>query len=372
MTGTIVETDQDLLRSIVRSFLADFVDNDYLNEQESSAHGYEPARWKQLCAMGWTAVNLPARVGGGDGSLTEAALIARECGRAAYASPLLQTIRAATLLATLNQGERFDRVLSDIADGAPAALVAPPDRTIVAVADDDGCRVRGSAIVEWLAQCTMAVLLLPRTDNDRWVCAVVPQGHLKDRIVAKLSTDNERCARLDFDGCHLPNELIVTDSICMRDAELAFGRANLLRASTMIGGCERVLEFSAQYARERHQFGKPIGAFQAAQHLLARMAIAVDAASLACDEALALAEAEDIDGHASAMASVALFIAGRSYVDVVLNGAQIHGGIGTTVEHILHHHYRRAKAMQLRNGKRANRLRELFETLVISAQGSLW
>ena len=77
------------------------------------------------------------------------------------------------------------------------------------------------------------------------------------------------------------------------------------------------------------------------------------------------------DGQ-TAIAAAALFAAGRSYVEVVLTAAQVHGGVGTTVEHILHHHFRRAKAMQLRSGKRANRLRELHEALVVQPEGSLW
>jgi alkylation response protein AidB-like acyl-CoA dehydrogenase len=99
------------------------------------------------------------------------------------------------------------------------------------------------------------------------------------------------------------------------------------------------------------------------------MVIAVDAARLACDEALLRATP---DADESAIAAVALFVAGRSYVVVVLTGAQLHGGIGTTTEHVLHHHYRRAKAMQLRSGNRAARLREITESLVVRSEGSLW
>jgi alkylation response protein AidB-like acyl-CoA dehydrogenase len=137
----------------------------------------------------------------------------------------------------------------------------------------------------------------------------------------------------------------------------------------MVGGCEAVVEQSARYAKERVQFGQVIGAFQAVRHLLARMVIALDAARLTCNEALtrALPDADE-----SAVSAVALFVAGRSYVEIVLTAAQVHGGVGTTVEHILHHHYLRAKAMQLRGGRRANRLREIHHALVVRREGSLW
>jgi len=70
------------LASAVRAWLAGFADNSYLNEQEGSELGYEPARWQQLCELGWTGVHVPASAGGAGGTLTHAALIAREGGRA--------------------------------------------------------------------------------------------------------------------------------------------------------------------------------------------------------------------------------------------------------------------------------------------------
>jgi alkylation response protein AidB-like acyl-CoA dehydrogenase len=137
----------------------------------------------------------------------------------------------------------------------------------------------------------------------------------------------------------------------------------------MAGGCEAVLERTASYALERVQFGQVIGAFQAVRHHAARIAIATDAARLVCDEALIRADAgEDV----TAIGAVALFAAGRSYVTAVLTAAEVHGGVGTTTEHVLHHHFRRAKAMQLRSGKRANRLREIHQALVVRHEGSLW
>jgi alkylation response protein AidB-like acyl-CoA dehydrogenase len=368
------------LASAVRVWLAGFADNSYLNEQEGSELGYEPARWQQLCELGWTSVHVPASAGGADGTLTHAALIARECGRAAYASPLLQTLRAATVLTTLaarpGAGDPVagtvlagdvlaGDVLASIAAGQPAVLVAPPDRTVRAERAGRGYRLTGApATVEWLNQSETAVLLLPVANGERWLCAAVRRDDLAGRAEDVPSTDNERAARLDLDGMVLDGETIRAEDVPAPDAACALARAGLLRASLMVGGCQDVLERTARYARGRYQFGQPIGGFQAVRHHLARMVIATDGARLLCDDALTRAE--------PGIAAAALFAAGRSYVEVVLTGAQVHGGVGTTVEHILHHHFRRAKAMQLRSGKRANRLRELHEALVAWPEGSLW
>ncbi|MFC0530018.1 acyl-CoA dehydrogenase family protein [Phytohabitans kaempferiae] len=370
MIDTDLTDEEALLAKTARSYFADFVDNTYLNQQEESELGYEPERWRQMCELGWTAVNLPERVGGAGGTLAEAGVVAREYGRAAFASPLLQTLRAGTAMDTLG-GEVFDGPLARIASGRPVALVAPPDRTVRAdPLGDGGYQLTGPAtVVEWLGQCDEAVLLLPVPATESWLCALVPAAELRDRSTAEPSVDNERVARLELEGLRLPRAAVLADQITPRRAEYALARANLLRASAMVGGCAAVVEQSARYAKERVQFGQPIGGFQAVRHHLARMVIALDAARLACNEALTRARP---DADEAAIAAVALFAAGRSYVEIVLTAAQVHGGVGTTVEHILHHHYLRAKAMRLRGGKRANRLREIHDALVVRGEGSLW
>jgi alkylation response protein AidB-like acyl-CoA dehydrogenase len=181
--------------------------------------------------------------------------------------------------------------------------------------------------------------------------------------------DNERAARLEVEGLRLESQFVLSREITETEARSALGRADLFRASLMVGGCEAVLERSARYALERIQFGRPIGAFQAVRHHLARMVIATDGARLAVNEALTRAES---DSDESAIAAVAVFAAARSYVEVALTGAQIHAAVGTTTEHVLHHHFLRAKSMQLRCGQRANRLREICDALVARHEGSLW
>ncbi|GAA2146801.1 acyl-CoA dehydrogenase family protein [Actinomadura napierensis] len=370
LTDTDLTEDEALLAESVRAYFDDFVDNTYLNRQEESDDGYDQGRWKQLRDLGWTGVNLPERVGGGGGTLADAGIVARECGRAAFASPALQTARTAVALLGLDQGDRFDDVLARVAQGAPAALVAPPERTLHAVAAGGGYRISGEpTIVEWLDQSEDVVLLMPLLEAGTWLCAVVDRGCLDGRSTSVPSIDNERMARLDLDGFEFAPGSARFIEVPSAAAENALARANLLRASSMVGGCEAVLERTVSYSLERAQFGQVIGAFQAVRHHVARIAIAADAARLACNEALARA---DMGEDTTAIGAVALFAAGRSYTSAVLTAAQVHGGVGTTIEHVLHHHFRRAKAMQLRSGKPAARLREIHRALVVRHEGSLW
>lgn len=351
-------TADALLAQAVRGWLADFVDNTYLNAQEASADGYESTRWDQLRDLGWHAVTIPDHLGGGDATLTEACVVAREIGRAAYASPLLATMRA-TVVASGGAGY-FDALVARIAAGAPATLVCPPDRTVTATPVAGGFRLAGEpVVVEWAEVATEVVLLVPAGGD--WVVGVLGRDALDGRVSAVPSVDNERIARVALDGVVVREAVTVPAGA----ARLALAGANLLRASLMVGGCADVLERTARYATERVQFGRPIGGFQAVRHHLARMVIATDAARLMVDDALErLAE--------PAVAEVALFTAARSYVELVLTSAQVHGAVGTTTEHVLHHHFRRAKAMRSRTGTRALRLRELHDALVVHGEASQW
>ena len=118
MTDVDLTPDELLLAKTVRGWLDNFVDNTYLNAQESSDLGYDPRRWQEMCRLGWCSINIPERAGGAGATLAEAALIAREIGRAAYASPLLSTMRSATVLAGAPPAPHSDATLAELAGGA--------------------------------------------------------------------------------------------------------------------------------------------------------------------------------------------------------------------------------------------------------------
>jgi alkylation response protein AidB-like acyl-CoA dehydrogenase len=373
MTETELARDHELVADAARSFLNSFVDNNYLNRQEESARGYDDIRWKHMCDLGWTSILPPEAAGGSGADIAAAAAIAREIGRAAYASPLLATLRATVVATELADPQRVDQLMARIVDGEAVTVVSPPDGTLCVYEDEGRYVVLGEpAIVEWFSASTAAIVLVPRRDKDAWLYAVLEQAHIPDeRSAAVRSIDNERCTRLNVEGLRIEPAQVLGDDLTAAQAKTALAQSSLIRTAAMVGGAEAVLEFTADYARQRQQFGQPIGAFQAVRHHLARMVIAVDAARLSYEEALVCAIA-GTQAERSASAAVASFVGGRSYVETVLTAAQIHGGIGTTTDHVLHHHFRRAKAMQLRSGKRDNRLRELTHLLVRNREESLW
>lgn len=361
--------NEQLLAETAQSFFGN-VDNDHLCELERSGSGYDESAWKQMVDMGWPAIHLPSRVGGGGGTLAEMGVVLREVGAAAYPSPLLQAARAGAVLAAFEPADRTDDMLRRITQGECVVLLAPPSRSLTAQVTDSGVRLSGPAVVaEWAVGCDQIVTLVPTDQPGRWVLLALDPAQPGLALEPVASMDNERVARVVADGLAIPDDQVLVASVPERAALAAIARADLLRASTMVGGASAVLRLTVQYTRQRHQFGRSIASFQAAQHHLARMVIAVDAARLVTDEGLTVdAQGRDVTPHAA----VAALVTGRSAVQVVLTAAQLHGGVGTTVEHVLHHHFRRAKAMQLRFGSHAAVALAVTDNLVRRPSGGLW
>lgn len=367
-------TDHDMhehriLAATARSFMDSFADNDYLNRQEESEAGFEDDRWKHMCDLGWTSLIVPESAGGGGADAATASVIAAEAGRAAFASPLLTTLRASILATRLGDGA--NEPTARIAEGQPVTVLSPPDGGIVARENDDAFVLAGRpAIVEWLTPSASVVVLIPRADHPTWLCAALEDSQIRgERARAVESIDNERCAQFDVEGLVIGRGQVIASDLTEVEARSALAAADVIRIGAMVGGAEAVLALSTEYALERHQFGQPIGAFQAVRHHLARMAIAVDAARLSYREAVILGAHETQERLGAA---IGVFVAGRSYVEAVLTAAQIHGGIGTTTSHVLHHHFRRAKALQLRAGRKDARLRELTRMLIHERLGGPW
>jgi alkylation response protein AidB-like acyl-CoA dehydrogenase len=147
-----------------------------------------------------------------------------------------------------------------------------------------------------------------------------------------------RQARLDFAA--VPARLIAADAA--RDVERALAQSAALLAVEQVGAARRVLEGTTQYAKQRTQFGAPIGSFQAVQHRLADMLLDVEAARSAAYYAL-FAAAEDGDELVAA-SSLAKAFCGDALVRVCEASIQLHGGIGLTWEHWAHLYFKRARS----------------------------
>lgn len=261
-----------------------------------SERGYDPRLWTMLCEqVGAAALVVPEEFGGAGGELADAAAVLEELARGLVPTPLLGTTLAELALLGADQPDR--RALEDLASGAAIGAVVF-DRELVVNGDiaEVVVAVEGSQLVRWHEFSAEPLASLDPT---------------------------RRLARLDPGG----RSPIGTDP-GIGDA------AALLMAAEQVGAATRCLELTVEYAKQRVQFGRPIGGFQALKHRMADMYVAVQTARSVVDEALA---------HPGPVAAArARLAASEAFCAVAADAIQLHGGIAITWEHDMHLYFKRA------------------------------
>jgi len=300
--------DQRLFQSTVRDFLTKQCPPDEVRALWSDPVGRSESRWNGLAEMGVVGLLVPSEFGGMGMDEVDLVLLLEEAGRAAMPEAIVETAAVATqLLAETASPELQERWLTAIASGD----------AIVSI----GLTAGGPYVTD----AHLADLLLLERDGE---LHAVERGAFD--VVAQPSVDGgRRIFRVEWTPS--PATLL---SASAGPIAAAFDRAALGTAAQLVGIADRMIEMTAEYARQREQFGKPIGSFQAVKHLLANALLKVDFArpavyraawSVAHDEAT---RSRDVS-MAKAFASDALDISARVSL-------QVHGAIGYTWEHDLH------------------------------------
>jgi alkylation response protein AidB-like acyl-CoA dehydrogenase len=281
----------------------------------------------RLAADGWLGVGVPEELGGQGGGVVELALTAEELGRAAApAAAWLATVVAVPAL-----GAFPDRTTTWLAPAEDA-----PDAGIAVRPDADG-RLTGTV-----------PRVLAGNEAQAYVVAVGAPGHRTLRLVERATPGVDVTPRRLLDGSRTVADvhLDAVPSTALDGEEAAAARratdlAAVLVAADALGAMERMLEMAVDYSLQRHQFGVPIGSFQAVKHAAADIEVAVEAARSAVYFAAASVEAglEECSLHAAAVKAQVTAEASRA-ADTALT---MHGAIGYTWEHDLHLFYKRAR-----------------------------
>jgi alkylation response protein AidB-like acyl-CoA dehydrogenase len=285
----------------------------------------------KFAAAGWAGVGLPEDLGGQGGGLVELALTAEELARAAAPSAAwLATVLAAPALAA-----QPSLIAAALAGQTPALLhpaETPPDRPPPISLATNG--TTSGAVARVLAGDTAARFVVP-AGGGLWLVEAahsgvqrVPRRLLdRSRSVADVTLDRVPAQRLDAD----PATFLAQAS----------ARAAVLTAADCLGAMERMLDLAVDYSKQRHQFGVPIGSFQAVKHAAATMLVGVEAARSAVYFAAASVDAGDPQALLHAAAVKAQVTAeGARAADSALT---LHGAIGYTWEHDLQLFFKRAK-----------------------------
>jgi alkylation response protein AidB-like acyl-CoA dehydrogenase len=348
---------QQLLKSSARKFLQKECPMAEVRRIMETETAYEESLWRQMAEQGWTGIVFGEQYGGMGLGMVETAAAMEEMGRALLPGPYLSTVlMAGVALDAAGSEEQKKKYLGQICGGeARAAVALQEDDTgwglesvrLEAVRNGVGVKLRGRKQFVMDAGAADFLVVVARLDGDL-ALAVVEGDGLDVKATPGLDLTRRLCS-VHFDDT--VGELLATGAV----AEAALRR--MLRMATagltaeMVGGMQRVMEITVEYAKTRKQFGKPIGQFQAVQHKCADMLLMVESArSAAYYAAYALEQGLDEAGLA---VSVAKSYTSDAYREVGNHGIQIHGGMGFTWENDAHLYYRRAKASELLFGDAA-------------------
>jgi alkylation response protein AidB-like acyl-CoA dehydrogenase len=352
--------NQVMLRDSAREFLAGECPMAFVRRAAESANACDLNLWAKLAAQGYTGIIVDEAHGGVGLGIVELALLMEEAGRALLPGPLFATVAmAGAVIDACGSPAQRQKYLASIAHGdarSTLALVEPKsgwDRAALQLTAKNG-RLWGEKLFVPDAGVASTIVVVAR-DGAYLVDASAPgvtitpmAGMDLTRRLYAVSLTDAAAERLD----------------AVAGLDRALDIATTALSAEMVGGMQRTLDLTVEYARTRKQFGKPIGSFQAVQHQCADMYLETESARSAVYYA-AVALQEDA-ADASAAVSIAKLYASDACRTVGNRGIQIHGGMGFTWENDLHFYYRRAKASETMLGD-ATFHRERLARLVVDA-----
>lgn len=354
------------LAALSRQILTDQVTQERLRAIEEGPNRFDPVLWAALAEAGVLAAALPESVGGSGFGLFEQCSVLEELGRAVAPAPYLTSIVvAASALAQFGTVEQRERWVAPAADGKlvlTAALeAAEPSSAPRAVASTDGGWVlNGTAVA--VPDGTIAALFLVAADTPegRTVFLVEPED-AGVRIRAQRMTDLDSAAQLELTDVALaPDRVLGGSAEVGAVADWLVARATVGLCALQLGITDRALELTAEYARTRVQFGRPIGGFQAVSQRIADAYIDVAAIRMTLWQAVWHL---DTDLSSDAEVATAKFWAADAGHRVVHTAVHVHGGVGIDVDHGLHRYFTAAKRNEFALGGATDQLVRLGNIL---------
>lgn len=370
MDFSITQTQEEL-SALARRILTDKETAERLAELDDAGLGFDEDLWSSLAAAGVLSAALPENAGGDGLGLLEQCSLLTEIGRAVARAPYLSSIMlGAGAIARFGSAEQVARWATPAASGnlIIAAALSEPDgedpRTPVTVAEPAGANwlLRGAKTAVQAGPVAGLFLVPAATPSGTSVFCVEPADPGVTAEPQEL-TDGPGFACLSMDGTELGQDRLLASAQESVAAWLA-DRALIGVCAVQLGVAERALELTAEHARSREQFGRPIGAFQAVAQRLADAYIDVEAIRLTMWQA---AWRLDAGLPADEEIATAKFWAAEGGHRVAHTAVHIHGGVGVDTSHPLHRYFTAAKQNEFALGSATAQLRRLGEVIRSSA-----
>jgi alkylation response protein AidB-like acyl-CoA dehydrogenase len=351
--------EQEMLRTSARDFLTNECPKDLVRQMAEDEKGYTPELWRKMAELGWMGLAFPEEYDGMGMTFFDLIILLEEMGRSCLPGPFFSTVVLGGLT-ILDAGteEQKKEFLSKIANGdliitlaltEPSASYDPASITVKATPDGDDYVINGTKLFVPDANVADYLVCVTRTkegaspgDGITLFLVDAKSPGIATTLLKTIAGD--KLCEVIFDNVKVPNKNMVGEldkgwSVMERILE----KSTVALCAQMVGGAEATLEMSVQYAKDRMQFGRPIGSFQAIQHHCANMVTDVDGSKYIMYEA-AWKVGEGLP--ATMEVSMAKAWVTEAYQRVTLLGHQIHGGIGFTEEHDMPLYFKRAKAAE--------------------------
>ncbi len=354
--------EQDMLREMVRGLCSTASSLEQVRELEDDPTGFSPEFWQQLADLDLLGLMIPEAYGGSGMTALEGAVVYEELGRALAPSPhFVSAVLSAGLLLRAGTEDQKQDLLPLIAKGTAIATTAwlepnngfgPKGVQVEARADGDGFLLTGTKWHVPFAAAATHLVVLARTgtgptDIDLFLVDPKAEGVTLTQMFS-IASDCQYQVQLDSVAVPASARIGAAGSgWATWDAVLDEGLVFL--AAQAIGGAAYALEITVQYAKDREQFDKPLGAFQAISHYLADAATAVNGGRIPVYEAAwSLANGRPVEGKdVSTLAPLAKLFACQTFRNTTAMGEQVFGGVGFTLEYDIQLYFRRAKALQI-------------------------
>jgi alkylation response protein AidB-like acyl-CoA dehydrogenase len=351
--------EQEMLREVVRSMLAEHAPLSVVRQMEDDPVGYPADLWKQLGALDLLGLLLPEAHGGSGMTPLEGVVLYEELGRALAPTPhFVSCVASATALAVGGTDDQQAAWLPRIAAGEavlspawvePDGGFGPRGVQCRAASSDGGATFSLTGVkrhVAFASAATRLVVLARTGEADGDVDLFLVDPHAPGVTLSQQFTvASDTQYQVDLDGVQVAAaDRIGTPGSGWATWAAVRDEALILLAAWAVGAAEAAQEMTVQYAKDREQFGKPIGAFQAIAHYLADRQAEVDGARTLVHEA---AWARATGRSVARLAPMAKLFAAKVLRDVTATAQQIYGGNGFTLEYDVQLYFRRAKALQV-------------------------
>lgn len=356
---------QQMLKTTARTFLEAECPTSYVRAMEKDERGMTAELWSKMVDQGWLGLIVPETYGGVGMSFFDLSLLLEETGRALLPGPLFSDVvqggmaiadagtqcQKEKLLPRLSQGQIIvTMALTESNARLDAAGIETRAVPVCPGSKEDGFIINGTKLFVPYAHVSDYLIVVARTgDEEKDITLfIVPRETLGVSQVLLKTIASDRQSEVVLDGVSVPRSAVlgeIGEGWKTIEKILAWGATG--KCAEMLGGAQAVLEMTVEYARQRLQFGHPIGTFQAIQHHCADMATDVESSRYLTHQA-----AWRLSNNLPAEREVAISKAwvSNAYGRVCALAHQCHGAIGFTKEHDLQLYSRRAKAAEVAFG----------------------